>query len=103
MATFDSILTPAQTTATVISGLTSGASTVEQTLGWNTIFAINATQDITIKFGPPGFSALASAADFRIPANSTMVWDNGTQYTSFKCFNLSGSVCNVYIMFLSKF
>lgn len=102
MATYSAILTPAQAPATVIGSLAAGASTVEQALGYNQIFGVNATQDITIRFGPPGLTD-ASATDFRVPAGSTMVWDVGRQYTSFKCYNLGASSCNIYIIFLSKF
>lgn len=103
MATFSAILVPAQTAATVISGQSAGSSSAEQALGYNQIFAINATQDITIRFGLPGFSSAAGTADFRIPAGSTMVFDTGTAYTSFKVYNLGTSACNIYIQPLSKF
>ena len=104
MATFDAILIPAETTGTKIAGLAATTSSAEQALGFNEIFAINADQDITIRFGPPSFSASAAATDFRIPQNSTMVFDVGRQYTSFKVFNLSGSTAaNVYYMKLVKF
>lgn len=103
MSVFSSVLIPAQTSAVVISGLTAGSSSAEQALGYNQIFGINATQDITIRFGQPGFSASAGTADFRIPAGSTMVFDTGKGYTSFKVYNLGASACNVYYIFLSKF
>lgn len=103
MATFSSILIPAQVPSTKIAGLATTTSSVEQALGANVIFAINADQDITIKFGLPGLAA-ATANDFRVPANSTMVFDVGSHYTSFRCFNLSGTTtANIYIQFLSKF
>jgi len=103
MAMLDAILLPAQSPATTIQNLGSGVSTIEQALGANTLFSINADQDITIRFGVPGFSAAASATDFRIPANSTFTYDVGRNYTSFKCFNLAATPVNIYIMFMSKF
>jgi len=103
MAVLDSILIPAQTPSTAIQGLASATSTVEQALGWNTIFSINADQDITIRFGVPGFATAASNTDFRIPANSTFTFDVGKTYTSFKCYNQSATPANIYIMFMSKF
>lgn len=87
----------------MISALASGASTVEQALGTNVIFAINADQDITIRFGLPGFATAAGTGDYRIPANSQNVYDVGNHYTSFKCYNLSATPTNIYIQFLSKF
>jgi hypothetical protein len=103
MATFNFIPIPAQSPATVITGLATATSSVEQALGTNTIFAINSNEDITIRFGPKGFGTAAGVGDFRIPAGSIMTWDTGNQYTSFKCYNLGSVACNIYIMFISKF
>ena len=102
MAVFDAILIPAQQPSTVISGLAATTSSVEQALGANVIFSINATQDITIRFGQPGFSASAGASDFRIPSGSTFTFDVGRNLTSFKVYNLGASAANIYILFLSK-
>jgi|SRR5581483_7466162 len=102
MAVFDAILLPAQKASVKIAGLAASTSSSEQTLGNNEIFAINADQDITIKFGAAGLSN-AATTDFRIPANSTLVFDVGTKFTSFKVFNQGASAANIYYMFLSKF
>jgi len=103
MATLDFIPVPAQTPSTKISALAPSTSTVEQALGAYQIFQINADQDITIRFGVPGFSASAAATDYRIPAGVPITFDVGKQYTSFKCFNLGGAAANIYILFISKF
>jgi len=100
---FDGILKPAAAPAIKIAALAAVTSSAEQSLGSNRIFAINATQDITIKFGVTGMGA-ATAADFRVPASQTQVYDTGFEFTHIRVFNLhASSTADVYIQFLSKF
>jgi hypothetical protein len=103
MAVLQFIPIPAQAQASTITGLASGASTVEQAAGNNNIFVINSNQDICIRFGPPGIVSAATATDFRIPAGVPMTWDVGNQWSSFRCYNLGQSNANVYIRYISKF
>lgn len=66
-------------------------------------FAINADQDITIKFGTAGMAA-AAATDFRIPANQTYVYDLGRNFDRVRVFNLSSTTAaNIFIQPLSRF
>lgn len=103
-AVFDAILVPSQVTPTVITALATVTLSSEQVFGANEIFAINATGDMTIRFGPAGSVPAASAtAGFRIPSGTTMVFDVGRQWTSFKVFNTTAGNINVYIQPLSKF
>lgn len=102
MATVEFTAIPAQVPATSIRGLAAATSTAEQALGKNAIFMINADEDITIRFGVPGFAAAANNTDYRIPAGTVQRWDVGTHYTSFKCFNLGGTAANIYIHFIAR-
>lgn len=103
MATVSAILIPAQKQAVKIAALAASTSSAEQDLGFNEIFAINADQDITIRFGQTGAVTNASATDFRIPANVIAVYDIGRGWPAFKVFNLSASTAvNVYYQFLAK-
>lgn len=103
MATVDFVSIPAQVPSTVISALAAGASTIEQALGSNVIFLVNADQDITVRFGYPGFGTSAGTSDYRIPANTPQRFDTGRNYTSLKFYNLGQLPANIYIMFISKF
>ena len=103
-AVFDAILVPSQVAPTKITNLaTVTASSEIASFGANEIFAINASGDITIRFGPAGSVPTPDANSFRIPSNTTMVFDVGRQWTSFKVFNITGGNVNVYIQPLSKF
>jgi hypothetical protein len=103
-AVFDAILVPSQVAPTVITALATVTASAEQVFGANEIFAINATGDVNIRFGPAGNVPTPSATvGFRIPAGSTMVFDVGRQWTSFKVFNTTAGNVNVYIQPLSKF
>lgn len=103
-AVFDAILVPSQVAPTVITALGAATLSAEQVFGANEIFAINASGDITIRFGPAGSVPAASAtAGFRVPSGTTMVFDVGRQWTSFKVFNITAGNVNIYIQPLSKF
>lgn len=73
------------------------------TIGKNRLFAINATQDITIAFGisSGGGAVSATANNFRIPAGVTMLWDMGSAYDQFQVFNTAASSATVYAKLLS--
>lgn len=102
-AVFDAILVPSQVAPTKITNLASVTASSEQVFGANEIFAINASGDITIRFGPAGAVPTTDANSFRIPSGTTMVFDVGRQWTSFKVFNITAGTVNVYIQPLSKF
>jgi hypothetical protein len=102
MATPIAIFTPSQRTPTKIVALASLTSSIEIPFGIGELFAINADQDITIRFGPSGLAA-ADATFFRIPQNVVATYDAGTAWTSIRVFNLSStSTANIYIQPLSK-
>lgn len=102
MAVISAILSPAATSAKKTAALATVTSSAEIVLGNNTIFAINATGDITIKFGVAGMTA-AAATDFRVPANTMQVFDTGNLYSSVRVFNLAATATDIYIQPLSKF
>lgn len=100
MAIFTSIFPPAGAATHLSVNATS--SSAKQTLGGKRfLFAINADQDITIKFGYDAAGVTAAATDFRIPAGVVATWDTG-QFDSFAVYNLSASTANVYIQPLSR-
>jgi hypothetical protein len=101
MAVFSAILIPGGAGATKVAALASGTSSAETLVGQNQIFAINATKDITVKFGVAGMSA-AAATDFRVPANSTMTFDMGHPFTHVRVFNLDAAAVDVYILPLCR-
>src|SRR5581483_3464364 len=97
MAIFSAILTPSDTTAIKVAALATTTISSEQALGTNVVFAINADQDITIKFGIAGMAA-AATTDFRIPQNQTFTFFTGRNFDRIRVFNQSGSTAaNVYI------
>ena len=103
MAVFSSILCPTQNACIKVASLGTTTSSAEQVLGTNVVFAINADQDITIKFGVSGMGA-AAATDFRIPQNQTYTFDTGYYIDRIRVFNMNGTTAaNVYIQPLSKF
>lgn len=100
--TFDFVMIPAQKDAVFIDNLAASTSSTEQAFAPNEMIAINATKDITIKFGAAGLGA-ADANDFRIPVNQTQVFDLGRQWTSIRVFNLDGAAtADVHILVLAK-
>lgn len=83
------------------AALANGASTAEIILGPDCIFVINATKDMTIRFGTSGMPA-AAATDYRVPANQQT-----TFYTSvfdrIRVFNVDTAAGDVYVQKLSRF
>ena len=103
MATFDAILVPASLRGSKEAALAASTSSTEIAVGHNVMLAINADQDVTVRFGPVGLGA-ADATDFRIPQNSTMVFDLGRDKESVRFFNLSSTTAaNIWYLALSKF
>ena len=81
---------------------TTGGATAAINVGTGQrIIAINATQDVNIRFGNSGVAAVST--DFRIPQNQTFTFstNNDTQY--FSLYNGSGSTATYYWAYLSKF
>jgi len=75
---------------------------VEIALGMDVQYAINATGDITIRWGPAGNVPAAGNNDWRIPANTPVTLDTGRAWTSFTVYNQSASnAVDVYILPLS--
>ena len=101
MATFDAILIPATARGTQIATLASVASTAAQAVNNYGIFAINATGDCTIRFGL-NTTVAADATDFRIPANTTVIFDMGREFTHFRIFNPTAGNIDVSWLRLSK-
>ena len=101
MARQASILIPSGDEAVVLTPATHTASAT-QTIGKRRLFAINADQDITIRFGlSTGNMTTVDNADYRIPANSQDVFDLGDAFDSFQVYNLSGVTANVYYQTLT--
>jgi hypothetical protein len=101
MAVLSSILHPATEVAIRPAALATGQSTAEIALGPNRIFAINADQDITIKFGNAGMTA-AAGTEYRIPANQQTTFDTGANVNSIRLWNLAATNANIYIILLSR-
>lgn len=80
-----------------------GGAIATQTPGKFRIFAVNANQDVFIKFGNAAVVADAGVTSFRIPANQTLVFGTGADSASFSIFNNSGSTANISIQFLNQF
>lgn len=102
MAVLSAILVPSGQPATVVSNLAATTSSAELLLGPNVIFALNATQDITVAFGVTGMAA-AGVNNFRVPANATVTMDLGQAYTAIRVYNLSSNPANVYLQPMSRF
>ena len=101
MAVFSSILVPAGEAAVQVLALAATTSSAEISLGTNRIFAINADQDITIKFGQAGLAA-ATGVEYRIPANQQTTFDTSDAYASIRVFNKGASAANIYVQKLSR-
>jgi len=99
MATYAATLhpVPEQLNGTI----NSATSSAEISVGFGRIFALNADQDVMIRFGTTGMSA-ASATNFRIPANSYVQFDLGTQLSHIRLFNNGSVTANWFIQYLSK-
>ena len=81
---------------------TTGASTAQIFVGNRRLIAINADQDVRIRWGSvSGPSAVST--DFRIPANQTFTLDSGDEHPYFSLFNGSGVTANYSWAYLSKF
>lgn len=76
-----------------VSGTT---STAEIDFSAYQYFAINANGDINIRFGPTGLPA-ATAADFRIPANSTYIYPVSKQNQAIRIYNPGGTSITYWI------
>lgn len=102
MAVIDAVLVPSQEPVLKIAALAAAASSAEQLLGKNQLFAISATDDFHISFGVTGMG-VASAADFRIPIDAIVVLDSGQAFTHLRVFNNTAANIDVYILPLSRF
>ena len=65
--------------------------------------AINATQDMCIRFTASASVSAATATDFRIPQNQTFVFSVPAEITTMYLFNPSASTLTYYWTYLSKF
>jgi hypothetical protein len=102
LAVQSAILVPAGDAVIKIAALAATTSSAQQSLGTNRIFAINADQDITIRFGNTGMAA-ADNTFYRIPANQQTTLDTSDQFSFIRVFNLGASAANVWILPLSRF
>jgi hypothetical protein len=102
MAVQDAVLVPSQEAVLKLTALGAAASSTEQLLGKNQLFAINATDDCHIAFGVTSMG-VASATDFRLPQDAVVVYDTGQAFTHIRVFNNTGAAIDVYIQPLSRF
>lgn len=100
MATQSAIFIPEAGNGQTAS-LAAATSTGELVIGTNRIFAVNATDDVNIKFGNSGMAA-ASAADFRIPANTVATFDLGSYTDRVRLFNNTAASVTYWILMLSR-
>jgi hypothetical protein len=102
MAVLTSILSPVggstagSTTADVSATLATVTSSAEIVLGRYQLFAINASGDLNIRFGNSGMPA-AAATDYRIPANTVVIYQIPQTYDRFRVFNSTGSNVTYWI------
>lgn len=101
MALLASYLTVSQSPCIKVAALAASTSSSAQSIGARQVFAINATQDITIRFGTSGMST-AAATNFRIPANQTATFEMSDAFTHIRVFNLGASAADIYIQTLSR-
>ena len=102
MAVIDAILVAGQSPDLKVAGLAAAASSAVLELGINTIFAINGTDAFNIRFGKSGMDP-ASATNFRIPANTIVVFSMGQAFTHIRVFNDTASAIDVHAKQLSRF
>ncbi len=102
MAVIDAILVPSQEAVIKVAALATAASSAEQTLGKNQLFAIHATDSFHIRFGVTGMGD-GVATDFLFPGGQVHVLDTGQAFTHVKVFNDSGGNIDFYILPLSRF
>lgn len=112
MATFNSILslvggagnfvTAAESSATaaILVGAVIGQGALSGSVQ-RAIFAINATEDITIRMGNSSVAAVST--DFRLPANGTYTFDTGNEQAYMSLYNLGTETVNITWAYLSKF
>ena len=100
MADFSGIYTPvggsSAATADIKATLATVTSTAEINMGKYTLFAINATGDLNIRFGQTGMPA-ASNNDFRIPAGTTAVYRTSQVNGFIRLFNAGGTTISYWI------
>jgi hypothetical protein len=84
---------------------TTGGSTAAIPLLVNEQIAINANQDINIRFSNTNATGVtaAVAADFRIPQNSTFVFHIPKSVNEMFLYNGSGSTATYWWTYLNKF
>src|SRR5690349_19643859 len=80
---------------------TTGGATSAISVGAYRQLAINADQDVRIRFGNSSVAAVVT--DFRIPQNQTFVFNTGPDTAYFSLYNNSGSTANYSWAYLSKF
>lgn len=77
----------------------------EQTIGFNTLFAIQADQSVTLCFSnsaSTGGAVAATANDWPQALGAITQWDIGTQYDTLSVFNTGAATANVWILPLSR-
>ncbi len=102
MAVIDAILVPSQDPAIKVAAIVTTASSAEQLLGKNQLFAIHATDSFHLRFGVTGMGA-GVATDFLLPGGQIHVFDTGQAFTHVRVFNDSGGNIDFYIQPLSRF
>ena len=102
MALQASVLAMAGDIAGTSGSQTTGGATATQNIGANRLIAVNATQDMQVRFGSASGVA-AVAGDFRIPANSTFVFSTAADSAYMSLYNNSGSTATWNWAYLSKF
>ncbi len=102
MAIFTGIFVPVggstagSTTADLSATLAATTSTAEIVLGRYQLFVINANADINIRCGNSGMPA-AAATDYRIPANSTAVYQVPENWDRIRLYNAGSSSLTYWI------
>lgn len=86
--------------STTLAGTTSTAAIVVTP---NTLIAINATQDMSVRFSGSAAVTAAVATDFRIPANSTFTFSVSENETKMFFYNDSSTTLTYWWQYLSKF
>jgi hypothetical protein len=106
MAVISAVFAPAQEHAIVATlGATTSTAEIQDNgvaFGPNVIVQINCTVDMSIRFGVAGSVAAASAADYRIPANTLFTFETNRQWPSFRLFNLTAGSGSFYIQTFQK-
>jgi hypothetical protein len=102
MSYISAILSPSGSATQKVAALATVTSSGELVFGNNVLVSINATKDITIAWGTSGMSA-AAATDYRLPANTVLLFDLGQNYDRIRVFNLDASAVDVYAKPFSRF